>query len=97
LIVTLPVLPPVTFTEHEPDASVHLTGLGVMLPTPDFERVTVPVGDAPVTVAVHRVTEPEGTEETEQLTKVNEGDLSEITETVPEPSLVTKTSPFSES
>ena len=96
-MVTLPAFAPVNVREHEPDARVHLAGLGITLPIPDCESVTVPVGDNPITVAVHVVDEPAGTEDGEQLTKVDEAILSDITETVPEPSFVTNTSPLPES
>jgi hypothetical protein len=66
-----------------PGKSVHVAGFGrVILPVPDAVNVTVPVGDDPVTVAVHLAEEPTGTDDREQLTEVDEGALSDITDTV---------------
>lgn len=60
-------------------------------------KVTVPVGEDPITVAVHVVNEPAETEEGEQLTEVDEASLSDITETVLSLQLVTNTSALPES
>ena len=94
MIVTLPALAPVRVTEQAADTSVHLAGLGRTLPGPLCEKVTVPVGESPETRAVQIVEEPEETGEGEQLTNVVEAVLSDITDAVPDPSFVTKTSPL---
>lgn len=43
---------------------------GLRLPTPPLVHVMVPVGDAPVTVAVHFEAEPTVTGDGEQLTAI---------------------------
>jgi hypothetical protein len=58
--------------EHEPEESVQVAGLGkVTVPVPDCVKVTVPVGDEPVTVAVQVEVPPTandvGVQETEVL------------------------------
>jgi hypothetical protein len=81
--VTLPAALPVTLTlQVAPERSVHVAGLRATLPVPDVVNVTVPVGDDPVTVVVHVAEEPAETEDREQLKDVDEGALSDITETV---------------
>jgi hypothetical protein len=66
-----------------PPESVHVAGEGrVMLPVPDWEKATVPVGDWPMTVAVQEVVALTPKEEGEQLTEVDEEGLSDITQTV---------------
>jgi hypothetical protein len=89
----------VTVIWHWPeDERVHVAGLGrVMLPVPNCANVTTPEGDTPLTVAVHVADEPPVTEDREQTTEVDEGAATDITETVPEPELVTNTSPLPKS
>jgi hypothetical protein len=55
-------------TEQMPDTKMQEDGEKV--PAPLVAHVTVPDGDLPVTVAMHIVGEPMGTDEGEQLTEV---------------------------
>ena len=83
-IVSLPAALPVTMMLQVPPESVHVAGDGMMtLPVPDCEKMTVPLGDRPVTVAVQEVVAPTLKEEGEQPTEVEEESLSDITQTLP--------------
>jgi len=54
-----PTVTPVTMTRQEPDERMHVTGLKLTVPVPDVcEKVTGPVGDDPVIVAVQVVVPP---------------------------------------
>ena len=72
-------------TEHAPEERLQEEGENV--PFPLDNQVTVPVGEEPVTVAVHVVDEPATTENEEQLTAVMVLTWSEITETIGGPPL----------
>jgi hypothetical protein len=78
-------------TEHVPEDSVQREGENV--PAPLLAQVTVPVGDVPVTVAVHCADEPRATSDGAQVTEVAVLP-SEITLTVFDAALVMKSSPF---
>jgi len=87
--VELPV--GVNETEHAPEVSVQDGEENS--PAPLLDHVTVPVGDGPVTVAVHMTAEPAATWDGEQETEVVVVP-SDTTLTMFEMTLVTKTSPF---
>lgn len=53
-MVRVPVVDPVTVRGHDPADRVQNPGPRETVPVPDCVKVTVPVGDAPETVAVHR-------------------------------------------
>ena len=57
VMVGLPAILSEYETEHDPDDRVHEVGLKAP-PEEDDEKLTVPVGLEPVTVAVHVVDEP---------------------------------------
>jgi hypothetical protein len=75
-MVRVPAVAPVMEIEHEPDVRVQLAGLGrVTVPLPDSVKVTVPVGDESVTVAVQVLVSPMskdvGVQETVVVVDVN--------------------------
>ena len=55
----------VNVTEHDPEASVHVVDENV--PVGVLVQDTVPLGEVPLTVAVHVVGDPEATDEGEQF------------------------------
>ena len=55
-------------TEHAPEERLQEEGENV--PAPLLDHVTVPVGEEPVTVAMHVVDEPTITDDGEQLTEI---------------------------
>lgn len=71
-MLTDPVRPPVNVAEQLPADRVHEVVDGVTDPNPNCEKVTWPVGEVPVTVAVHETVAPTRTEAGEQVNDVPE-------------------------
>lgn len=72
----------VNWTEHDPEEREH--GLGENVPDPPVCHETLPVGEKPVSVAMHVVDAPTTTVEGEQLTEVVVAALETVSEVVPE-------------
>jgi len=56
--------------EHAPEERAHMAEMGESVPAPVLDHMTLPVGEAPNTVAVQVVGEPTGTEGEEQAIEV---------------------------
>ena len=77
--MTGPAPEPVTVTEHEPEESVHAPLEKVTVPAPPvLDQVIVPVGEVPVTVAVHGVLEPTANDVDVQDIETDEAEMVRV-------------------